>query len=195
MSTGFASAGEFLMAGGVTSAKFETPGTTVHGKIARPPEVQQQREIDSGKPKFWEDGKPRLQIVAHVQTTDRDPEIEDDDGVRAIYIRGNMLRAVREAVRKAGCTDLAVGAELAVTYTGDGQRTRSGYNPPKLYSAVYTPASGGDMAAALGVTQPQTAPAAQQQQQVPSAVAKYAAMGLSPEQVAAVMALQDKAPY
>ena len=47
------------------------------------PEVQPQREIDTGKPKYWEDGTPRQQIVVHLQTDQRDPDIEDDDGIRA----------------------------------------------------------------------------------------------------------------
>jgi hypothetical protein len=31
------------------------------------------------------------------------------------------------------------GGELIVTYTGDGEPTRKGLNPPKLYSVVYVP--------------------------------------------------------
>jgi len=150
-------ANEFLLAGGVTSAKFETIGTTVSGTICRKPEVQQQREIDSGKPKFWDDGKPRQQIVIHLQTTIRDDQLDDDDGIRAVYVRGNMLRAVREAVRKAGDV-LQVGGTLAVTYAGDGERKAAGFNPPKLYSATYTPT--GDAAVADVLAAVPAAPAA-----------------------------------
>jgi hypothetical protein len=142
-------ANEFLLAGGVSSAKFETIGTTVSGTICRKPEVQQQREIDTGKPKFWDDGKPRQQIVIHLQTTIRDPQVEDDDGVRALYIRGFMLKAVREAVRKAGAK-LEVGGELSVTYVGDGERKAAGFNPPKLYEAKYVPVAQAAVADALG---------------------------------------------
>ena len=156
MSAQLDEANEFLLAGGVASAKFETAGTTVSGTICHPPEVQQQREIDTGKPKFWEDGKPRQQIVVHLQTTIRDPEV-DDDGIRAVYVRGNMLRAVREAVRKAGAR-LEVGGVLTVTYTGDGERKAAGFNPPKLYAATYVPAAQAAVADALGDTDP--APAA-----------------------------------
>jgi hypothetical protein len=158
MTTHLDEANEFLLAGGVISAKFETADTTVTGSICRPPEVQQQREIDTGKPKFWEDGKPRQQIVVHLQTTSRDPEIEDDDGIRALYVRGNMLRAVREAVRKAGAK-LEVGGVLTVTYTSDGERKAAGFNPPKLYTAAYVPAAQAAVADALGDPAP-AAPAA-----------------------------------
>ena len=74
-------ANELLLSGGVRPAKFETPGTTVSGKVTHA-ERQQQREIDSGKPKYWEDGTPRMQIVAHLQTTARDADDPDDDGWR-----------------------------------------------------------------------------------------------------------------
>jgi hypothetical protein len=154
-------ANDFLLAGGITSAKFETPGTTVSGIITRPPEVQRQRELDTGKPKFWEDGKPRQQIVIHLQTTSRDPEVEDDDGIRALYVRGNMLKAVREAVRKHGAgVRLETGGVLTVTYTGDGERRAAGFNPPKLYSASYTPAAQATVDRALGEPAPHAASAA-----------------------------------
>lgn len=133
-------ANDFLMGGGVTSAKFEKPGTTIAGKIVRPPEVQQQREINTGKPKFWDDGTPQKQLLVQVQTTLRDPQVPDDDGIRALYVRGNMLTAVRNAVRASG-TQLAAGGHLSVTYTGDGERSKPGFNPPKLYEATYSPAS------------------------------------------------------
>jgi hypothetical protein len=132
-------ANEFLLSGGVRPAKFETPGTVVSGKVTHA-ERQQQREIDSGKPKYWEDGNPRMQIVAHLQTVQRDADDPDDDGMRAVYIRGNMLNALRAALRKAHAK-LELGGILTITYTGDGERKSAAFNPPKLYSAEYTPPS------------------------------------------------------
>lgn len=156
---------DFLLSGGVTSAKFETPGTTVSGTICRPPEKQQQRDFETGKPKVWEDGTPRWQVVIHLQTDTRDQDVDDDDGIRALYVRGNMLRAVREAVRRAGGR-LEEGGELAVIYTGDGERQGVGF-PPKLYSATYVPAAQAAVADALAtpapaeVTRPASIPAEQ----------------------------------
>lgn len=99
-------ADDFLMSGGVPSAKFPTPGTTVSGSIDRKPEVQQQRDFDSGEPLYWDDGRPRQQLKVVLRTDQRDPEIEDDEGLRAVYCKANMLRAVRQAVRKAGAKGL-----------------------------------------------------------------------------------------
>ena len=59
---------DFLLSGGEPSLKYETPGTSHTGKIVSA-EVQQQREIDTGKPKFWDDGKPQWQIKVRLQTS------------------------------------------------------------------------------------------------------------------------------
>jgi hypothetical protein len=126
---------DFLMSGGgAKAAKFPTPGTVVTGPIVREPEVAQQTEFGTGKPLFWDDGKPRNQLVVQIQTGQRDDD--EDDGVRAIYIKGKSLTgAVREAVKAAGAPGLEVGGVLAITYTGDGKAERG--MPPKLYSATY----------------------------------------------------------
>ena len=104
---------EFLLSGGVPAAKFETIGTAHSGRILFM-EVQQQREIDTGKPKFWEDGKPREQIYMVVQTAERDAADRDDDGRRAFYVRGFMKNAVSDALRKARAK-LEIGGTLAIT--------------------------------------------------------------------------------
>lgn len=177
---------DFLLSGGVTSAKFETPGTTVSGTICRPPEKQQQRDFETGKPKVWEDGSPRWQIVIHLQTDNRDPDVEDDDGIRALYVRGNMLRAVREAVRRAG-GKLEEGGYLDVIYTGDGERQGVGF-PPKLYSATYIPAAQAAVADALDSPAPASA-------KLPPGVTAEQWAELPQAQKEAAAALYGIAPY
>jgi hypothetical protein len=196
-------ANDFLMAGGTTSAKFPEPGTTVTGVIVREPEVQQQRDFTSGEPKFWEDGKPMQQLQVILETAERDPSIPDDDGHRAVYVKGQMQKAVKDAVRKSGAKGIAVGGTLAVTYTGDGETTRRGMNPPKLYAATYTPPAtaaaneflnqGQDQPAAQPVAQaPSPAPVASQEavaalaQLTPEQQRAAAAALLTPEQRAAL---------
>lgn len=185
------SANDFLMAGGTTSAKFPSPGTTVAGTIAREPEVQQQRDFTSGELKFWDDGKPMQQLQVILATDERDPATPDDDGQRAIYVKGNMLKAVREAVRKAGAPGLAVGGRLSVTYTGDGEASKRGLNPPKLYAATYTAPTAAQANEFLAgaepapATTPQPAPAPSAPAGVPPE-ALAALAQLSPEQRAAL---------
>lgn len=130
-------ANDFLMGGGIPAAKFETIGTTVSGQICAQPEVMQQSDLDTGKPLFWDDGRPRMQLVVTVQTTMRDPEIPDDDGKRKFYIRAKLQDAVRQAVRSSGARGLDLGGTLAITYVADGEQKKRGYNPPKIYSATY----------------------------------------------------------
>lgn len=126
---------EFLNQGGVPSAKFDAVGKVVKGTITSA-EVGQQRDFTTGLPKSWDDGKPMMQLVITLQTDERDPEVEDDEGIRRLFARANMLNAVREAVRKTG-GKLEVGGKLAVKYTGDGEAKTRGHNAPKLYSAQY----------------------------------------------------------
>lgn len=129
------SANELLMSGGgAKAAKFPAVGTTVSGPIIKEPDVVQQTEFGTGKLLFWDDGKPRNQIVVQLQTSQRDDA--EDDGIRSIYVKGKSLTgAVREAVKAAGAPGLEVGGVLAITYIGDGKAERG--MPPKLYSATY----------------------------------------------------------
>lgn len=129
---------EFFQSG-KPSAKFDKLGTTVSGTITEEPTMQQQTD-PSGKPKVWEDsGEPMLQLVVHIQTGENDPDIEDDDGVRRLYIKGQMRTAVQQALRDANSKGLDVGGTIAVTYTHDGERSNPAFSPPKQYVAVYTP--------------------------------------------------------
>ena len=121
-----------LLAGGAPAAKFPTIGTTVKGTVLKA-EVTQQTDFDSGEPKFWDDGKPMLQIVLTIQTDERDPDIVNDEGERRIFVKGQMLQALRSALRAVGARDITPGDTIAVQYTGDGEAKR-GMNPPKLYA-------------------------------------------------------------
>jgi hypothetical protein len=127
---------EAFFAGGSPSAKFDTAGTTVTGTITEEP-VMQQQTTPEGKLKTWDDGAPMNQLVVNLQTTQRDPEIEDDDGIRRLYIKRQMRTAVQTALREAGAKGLDVGGTLTVTYTHDGERTNPAFSPPKQYVAQY----------------------------------------------------------
>lgn len=197
-------ANDFLMGGGTAAAKFETIGTTLSGQITQPPRVEQQKDLNTGEPKFWNDGQPMQQLLVTIQTTLRDPAIDQDNGERTFYIKAKMLAAVREAVRRSGAKGLEVGGTLSITYTGDGEATKRGFNPPKLYSASYTAPSaaaandflaGQQAAPAVPQQQPYVAPAQQAAPAAPAAwtpppgmdPAPAAALGaLSPEQRAAL---------
>jgi hypothetical protein len=141
-------ANSFLMGGGgAPTAKFPTPGTTVGGRITEQPKVEQQRDIQTGEAKIWSNGDPMMQLVVTVQTDQRDPAIEDDDGRRRLFVKGQMKNAVSDAVRQAGGKGLEVGGTLQVRYTHDGEQTKRGFSAPKQYAANYTPAAHTELAA------------------------------------------------
>jgi hypothetical protein len=123
-----------------TSARFETVGKRVAGKIVRPPVEVQQRDFDSNELLFWDDGNPRMQLVVTVDTGNVDPTVEDDDGERAIYVKGQMLSAVRAALKRARAKTLEPDGYFAVTFIEEeplpkGKRGK----PKKIYAAEYEP--------------------------------------------------------
>lgn len=133
-------ANSFLMAGGAKSAKFEAAGDAIKG-IVEAADVTQQTDLTTGVPKTWDNGDPMMQLVVTIQTDLDDGD--DDDGKRKLYLKGSKadssLGAVKAAIREAGAKGIEIGGELVVQYTGDGEPTKRGFNPPKLYRAKYTP--------------------------------------------------------
>lgn len=132
----------FLLGGGGKSAKFEAVGDSITGVICAPPELRQQTDIKTGKPKTWDNGDPIMQLVVRLQTNER--EDVEDDGVRNLYVAGGFKRAslqkaVADAVRSAKASGLEVGGTLAVKFTGEEPPTERGMSPAKLYAAKYTP--------------------------------------------------------
>lgn len=127
---------DFLFAGGAPSAKFPTIGTLVKGTVVSS-EVTQQTDLD-GKLKYWDNdtNKPMMQAVITLQTDLRDPEIDDDQGLRRLFVKGQMQAALRDALQKAGAK-LEVGGTLAVKYEKDEKASKAGYNPKKVYVAAY----------------------------------------------------------
>lgn len=127
---------DFLLASGVPSFKFETHGDTAKGTIVSL-EMQQQRSFTTQELMFWDDGRPRMQLKIVLATDTHDND--DDNGHRAIYVKGNMQAAVRDAIKTAGAQKIEVGGTLAVQYASDGEPPKRGQNPPKEYKAKYEP--------------------------------------------------------
>ena len=127
---------ELFGGGGAPALKFANIGTKFTGVITDV-EVRDQRDFDTGVILTWDDGKPRKEIVLTLNTKERDPMVEGDDGVRKLYVKAQMFTALRDAIRKAGRVKPEPGGEIAVAYTGDGEAKRKGYNPPKIYAVAY----------------------------------------------------------
>lgn len=145
---------DILFGTGTPGVKFESPGDTVTGPIVELG-ASQQTDYKTKEPLNWPDGKPRMQVEVKVKTSLRDSSIEDDDGVRRLFVKGKILtNAVKDAVRATGAKGLEIGGVLTVTYTGDAPAEK-GLNAPKLYEAEYVrpnPAAAAN--AALGLAEP-----------------------------------------
>jgi hypothetical protein len=129
---------DFLLSSGVPSFKFEKHGDTAVGQIVSL-DMQQQRDFTSQAPLTWDDGRPRMQLRVVLATDLSDGD--DDNGHRAIYVKGNMQAAVRDAIKKTGANKIEVGGTLTVRYVGDGEPPKRGLNAPKEYKAKYEAAA------------------------------------------------------
>lgn len=118
------------------SAKFEKHGDQVVGKIISV-QFQQQTDYVSKKPKFYDDGNPMMQRVITLQTDERDDE--DDDGVRKVYSRGQMERAIGDACQRAGVRGLSDGGKLGVKFTSTAEPKERGLSGAKQFTAKYEP--------------------------------------------------------
>lgn len=127
---------QFLLSSGVPSFKFEKHGDTAKGPVVSL-DMQQQKDFTTQAPMVWDDGRPRMQLRIVLATDARDND--EDNGQRAIYVKGNMQAAVRDAIKSAGAAKIEVGGTLAVRYSGDGEPPKRGLNAPKEYKAKYEP--------------------------------------------------------
>lgn len=120
---------QFLSASGATSAKFDTIGRQYKGVILSA-EVRDVTKFNSTEVERWDDGTPKKQAVITIQTEEQ--EGPEDDGVRRIFAKGQMLTELRKATKG----NLEIGGKLAVKYDRDGE-AKKGFNPPKLYRVWY----------------------------------------------------------
>lgn len=123
-----------FFAGGGRAAKFPTIGTTITGTITAVHPPEPQRDFETGQ-----DIPGKTQVRIELDTDLRDPDIDNDDGSRTLYVRGWMTGAIGDALRKAAVKEPAAGGRLSITYIKDGPPSRPGLNGPKLYTAEYSP--------------------------------------------------------
>lgn len=120
-----------ILAGGGATAKFDAPGDLYTGEIVDV-QIRQVNDYDSGKPAFWDDGRPQEQIVVTIATSESTGP--DDDGHRNVYIKGwgDQLKAFRQAAKALG-RNPRPGDQFTATYVGDGEKKNPRFNPPKLF--------------------------------------------------------------
>jgi hypothetical protein len=103
--------------------KFTKVGDVHTGVVT---EVTKLQDKDpAGNPKTYDNGDPRWVFVF---------TLDQPTGAANLWVRGQMVKSIREAAEKAGVKTL-VGSTLSVKYTGDGEKKSAAFNAPKLYAA------------------------------------------------------------
>lgn len=141
-----------LLDGGPGKPSWGGKGTPIGAKITGVPvemESTQQRNLEGGL-LFFDDGKPRMQLVITLQTSMRSEDIQDDDGQRRVFAKGGadpskgkkglpMLNALRKAQKDAGSKIEVGGGILSVEFMGEDEPAKKGNNGTKLWVATWTP--------------------------------------------------------
>lgn len=128
-------ADEFLLGKSEGKSKsLKTVGEFIEGTVVNT-DVVHKTKFGTTDKEYYDDGKPVLQYMVAIQTAERDPEIEDDKGIRRFYCSSEAKKAIAAAVKAQGLKGLPVGAHIRITHTGT-EPSKGGGSPKKLYSAV-----------------------------------------------------------
>jgi hypothetical protein len=186
---------DLLLAGGNAgkSMTFEQIGKSYSGTVFSV-ESRQATDLSTGEGKVWKDGSPAMQLVIGIQTDERNPELENDDGIRYDYVKmwGEQKKALRASAQAAGGAP-EPGDFYGVKFVREIPSKTRGFNATKVYEYTIRKANPAD--SALGVAAPQAAPVAQVQQAAPVAQVPQAAPAgqLTPQQEEMVKTLISKA--
>lgn len=120
-----------FLAGGSSSpaVKFTNIGDKVVGKVISVTKLEDRDPY--GETKRWPNGDPK-----HVYVF----ELETDEGTQSLWVRGQMIKAVREAAKAANVTEMT-GCTVAVQFHALGESRTKGFQAPKLYKAQVKPAT------------------------------------------------------
>jgi hypothetical protein len=112
-------------------------GTSYEGEVIKTSAVRQRDLQDKSKLAVWPDGSPKYVAIVTLQTSLKDPNVEQDSGLRSLWVSGKYLtNAVKDAVRRTGAGEIEEGGSLKVTLTGYG-KPQQGFRPPRLFEVAY----------------------------------------------------------
>ena len=118
---------DFISGGAsLEAARFPEVGATVTGQIIDGRKLE-DRQPD-GTVKTWSNGDPMHVWVFDLDTTG------DGSADTALWVRGNMLTAIRAALAEAGLKP-SDRPKLTVKHHAVGEPKSKGYSPPKLFKA------------------------------------------------------------
>ncbi len=169
-----------FLTGGSVAAKFPEVGFTFEGTVVAY-RMAQRTHIDSGEPLYWEGKKPTEESKLQFEASKKSPAMQlimelqgeptgitwdtnryiprklpDDDGMRTLYVTGNLQRALAKALRDASGAEIETGAYAKITRGEDAKVPGSKYLS-YTYTAEWTPASANSKAATDFVGDPDAA--------------------------------------
>lgn len=117
----------FMEGGNAPGLKFPEVGD-IRTITVRKVSEQIDTEPD-GTPRTWPSGQPKMVYVFNG---------ESDGEAASLWVRGNLVTAIREAVKAAGLKTV-VDTKVTVKRLADGTPPSRGMNAPKLYAAKVEP--------------------------------------------------------
>lgn len=142
--------------GGAPALSFKDPawkGVIRGGLVVAEPKISVVTEMKSRKVATWENGETKQQMIVELRCDgaqvpgtsmkahdERDPTNPRDDGIRRLYIKSHMVKAVGAALREVNETTVRVGGLLFVAWTDEKETDLSN---AKLFTAKwFAPAVG-----------------------------------------------------
>jgi len=123
------------------AAKFENIGDS-HGGRINSVEWRNQTDPKDNSVKYFPSGDVMKQLVISIEKPSGESAAlfakgGGGDAFKPVTGTGDsMLNAIAKAAKAAGAGAIEVGANLEVTFTGEGKKT-PGVNAAKLYTATY----------------------------------------------------------
>lgn len=181
-----AAVAQFISGGSAPAAKFPAIGSFVEGTVTGL-RLQQQTDADTKEPLFWENNRPTPQSMLKFPQTARkcdqllvdlqgeptgityqwdavnerhvEVALDDDDGVRTLYVKGRLQIALAQTLKEAGVKVPKIGSYLKVVRASNVKSKIQGR--AYTYDVSYIPPEKNEKAAEAALAGPPEDPFAQ----------------------------------
>lgn len=135
---GFEDANALLSTGGDPIVKFAKIGDSITGFLVDA-EVADQTTPQGAPVVDEKTGRVKKQIIYTLQTDERDPSIEDDDGKRRVFAKWAIQQAISEELREQGLEKVGLrpNGKLTITHTSVKPASTRGFSDMKLFTVKY----------------------------------------------------------
>jgi len=130
---------QFSIPGDSNSPSIPLPvGTWYEGVVSEEPVRRQATDYETRLPATYRSGDPIYDIILRLDTQYRDPEDDTDDGVRTLFLRSTMLRALQDEMKRLNIKRFGIGTHLKIELTGF-KSNGANKQPSKLYNITLQP--------------------------------------------------------